>query len=550
MTLEKSSRQIRDYPEFPVKTRHHHAERIKNSRFFMKKVNLTIYPENIRKEFDESTLLLDALSEMGVLLKTPCGGKGFCGKCGIRVKGDLSERSSAEEKFFPGDAGFRLACQTVLSSDTDVFSDSVKRGSARKILIPGTITEAALAVDIGTTTIQVALVDIPGGRSFLLDSFLNPQRRFGHDIIARISASADTEKYTRLVSTLRISIMKTAATALSAAGIRNEAIRYICFSGNTTMLYFLFGLDVQPLGVFPYHAAHLDFERFDAAGIEFSGFPAADIYALPAASSYLGGDLIGGLALTHGMGFRENIFFIDLGTNGEIFLRNGGATIYATSCAMGPALEGMNISSGMTADDGAIAHVDSKGRKVLLDVLGGVTPQGICGTGLVDAVALMLREKILKPDGAFNSDSPAARELFPEGVIVRNRTKTVMFTRDIPFSQKDIRNIQLAKGASLSASNILLREGGCGAGEIKHVFIAGAFGENLNLENFRMLRFIPDFPNAGYHFLGNSSLAAAERACRDPEFLPLARSLRNEVRVIELSAHPEFNDEFVQCLNF
>jgi uncharacterized 2Fe-2S/4Fe-4S cluster protein (DUF4445 family) len=516
----------------------------------MKKIKLTILPENSSRVFDENTLLVDALSEMGVVVKTPCGGKGFCGKCGIRAEGGLSDRSSADEKFFHGNISFRLACQARLTGDATAYSTSIRRAPAVKFQAPAAGADLGLAVDIGTTTIQVSLVDMAGRTGHLLDSFLNPQRRFGHDVIARISVSADPESAEKLVSSLRISIARSAADALAAAGIDPAAVTRIIFSGNTTMLYFLFGLDPRPLGVFPYRAPRIDFHGFAPGGIGFGTFRGAAVEALPAASAYLGGDLIGGLALTHDMGYRNDVFFIDLGTNGEIFLRNGGGDIYSTSCAMGPALEGMNITSGMTADDGAIAHVSAADDALHLDVIGNTAPEGICGTGIVDAVAILLEKNILRRDGAFNPEASGFTKLFPGGIISRNGTKAVMLADEVALTQRDIRNIQLAKGASLSASHILLKEAACDAGSIRDVFIAGAFGQNLDIGSFRALGFIPDFGNAEYHFLGNSSLASAEKACYDPGFRSLARELRDAVRVIELSAHPDFQEEFVKCLNF
>lgn len=487
---------------------------------------------------------------MGVALRTPCGGKGHCGKCGVHVAGKLSAPTPVEERFMLRHPQMRLACQAAALGDVEVRHEA--RSGALHRLLPGIDPhlEYGLAVDIGTTTIQTSLVELGGARSFNLDSFLNPQRRYGHDVIGRISASNEPAVFERLLAMLREAIRGSLEESCRAIGLSSGAVRRIVFSGNTTMMHFLFGLDVRPIGVFPYTAERVDFEGFSAGELGLDEFPNAQVMALPAASAFLGADLVGGLALTDAMGFSAHSFFIDIGTNGEMFVRNGSGGIFAASCAMGPALEGMNISYGMTADEGAINHLRAGDGLLHCAVIGGGTPRGICGTGIIDALALFLDENLLKKDGAFVATGDVQSSLFPDGIKMQDGQKQIRLCEDIVISQRDVRSIQLAKGASLSASRILLLEAGCDPLEIRHVFIAGAFGENLDIENFKKLKFIPEFNNAEYRFLGNSSLQAAARACGSEEFMARARTLRDAISIIELSAHPDFNDEFVRCLDF
>jgi len=522
----------------------------KGERAIAKKITISILPEKASREFDEGTLLIDALADMGLALRTPCGGKGHCGKCGVYVTGRLSAPAPVEERFIARHPKMRLACQAAALGDVEVRHEA--RSGAPHRSLPGVdpYMEYGLAVDIGTTTMQTSLVELGGTRSFTLDAFLNPHRRYGHDVIGRLSASGEPAVYARLVSMLREAVRGSLEESCRAIGLPAGAVRRIVFSGNTTMLYFLFGLDVGPIGVFPYTAKRVDFDGFSAGELGLSGFPNARVTALPAASAFLGADLVGGLALTDTLGFSAHSFFIDIGTNGEMFVRNGSGKIFAASCAMGPALEGMNISYGMTADEGAINHLHVEGGAVRYAVIGGDTPQGICGTGIIDALAILLDENLLKKDGAFVAPGDVQSRLFPDGITMQDGQKQIRLCGDIVISQKDVRSIQLAKGASLSASHILLREAGCDPLEILHVFIAGAFGENLDIENFKKLKFISDFKNAEYRFLGNSSLQAAARACGSDEFMARSRALRDSLSIIELSAHPDFNDEFVRCLDF
>jgi len=512
------------------------------------KPTLTLRPGGRQAAFEKDTLLLDALFEMGVMVKTPCGGKGICGKCAVRAEGSLSPRTDREKKLFPDDENTRLACVTTLRGDASAWTETAET-PAHTVTRDISVGPAyGIALDIGTTTVQFSLVDLDGGETHRFPSLLNPQRRWGHDVISRIAAAGGRDAAEQLTRAIRGAIESSVIDTQKALSLPREGLRALSFSGNTVMSYLLLGLDVAPIGVFPYTAAVRDFDGYDIPLAGIDGRPAKKM--LPVAASFLGGDLVGGLAVSDLAGYRARTLFIVLGTNGELFLRNGGGEIHAASCAMGPALEGMNMSYGMTADEGAIAHLKAGPGGLVADVLGEGPALGICGTGIIDAIALLLREGLIKTTGAFVATGPGENRLFPDGVLNDGGTKRARLAGDVFLSQKDIRNVQLAKGASLAAGRILLREAGILPEEIEHVLIAGAFGENLDIENFRALKFLPDFPNAEYVFLGNTSLTAAEEACRSEGFLDHARSLRDRVKVVELSEDPAFNDEFVRCLDF
>jgi uncharacterized 2Fe-2S/4Fe-4S cluster protein (DUF4445 family) len=515
----------------------------------MKEYSLTVHPTGKTRLFPGGTLLLDALMDMGIILKTPCGGEGRCGKCIVETSGKLSEASEREKKHLITDRT-RLACQTRIEGDVTVFIDEKTIG--KKEIYPAIDLESryGIAVDIGTTTVQVKLVNLNRMESFLIKSFLNPQRRFGHDVIARITSSIDPEIFNRLVHLIRHATMTTLRGFLEAVKLSPDRIEQLVFSGNTTMMHFLFNLDVSSIGVYPFRAFQLDFDNFKPEDIGGGMFPDVRVYALPAASSYLGADLVGGLTLCWEEGYRSNVIFIDMGTNGEIFVISPSGEIFATSCAMGPALEGMNISSGMTADDGAVTHVTADNDKLRYEVIGDNSPVGMSGTALIDLIAIFLERGIITPQGAFLKGIPKDSLSEPARHVEDEHGRRIELWENISLTQKDIRNVQLAKGASLSASRILLSEAGCGVDDIEHVLIAGAFGEHLNIDNFKRLRFLPEFPKAIYSFLGNSSLRAAESACADSEFMLKARSLRNRIQVVELSGHPSFNDEFIKAIGF
>jgi uncharacterized 2Fe-2S/4Fe-4S cluster protein (DUF4445 family) len=271
---------------------------------------------------------------------------------------------------------------------------------------------------------------------------------------------------------------------------------------------------------------------------------------MPAVSAFLGSDFVGGLNVCHEKGFGENTFFIDLGTNGELFLINGSKKIFAASCAMGPALEGMNISCGMTADSGAVTHAWIDSGFLKYRMIGPESPVGITGTALIDIISIFLAEEIIQDNGAFSADLQQRSFPHPARFSDGLKSKQICLWENIAISQRDVRNLQLAKGASLTASKLILEAADCSPDNVRHVLIAGAFGTHLDLDNFKRLGFIPDFPNATFHFLGNTSLAAAARACAADEFLAEASHLRSQVTELDLAGHPSFSSQFIAALNF
>ena len=517
----------------------------------MKAYTLIVLPGTKKLVVSEDTLLADALVDAGVPLDMPCGGKGVCGKCKVKAEGQLSEKNNIETKVLHDQPGYRLACQTRLTGNARVYVQEKPPFAIAPCPSLDAHADYGMAVDIGTTTVQVALVDFLHHQSYLLDSFLNPQRRYGHDVISRIAAAQEPRIFQDLIRVIRKRIYSSMVNALKGVRLSPQKVRQLIFSGNTTMLHLLFGLDVTSMGVYPYQAQRLDFHGFKPEDIDCHDiFPSACLLALPAVSSFLGSDLVGGLALCHAEGFCRNTFFIDMGTNGEMFLINSSGQIVAASCAMGPALEGMNISCGMTADSGAITHIRLHQNIFEYEMIPNGPPIGITGTALIDLLSILLQKSHLSTSGSFHSKIDT--QLLPAPMRYKHtaKGKQINLWENMKLTQADIRNVQLAKGASLAAARILLRETDCLPENIEHVIVAGAFGQHIVPDNFRRLKFIPDFPSAQYHFLGNTSLKAAEQACLDKEFITKAYLLRDRIQEVDLAHHPDFEREFIAALNF
>jgi uncharacterized 2Fe-2S/4Fe-4S cluster protein (DUF4445 family) len=335
-------------------------------------------PSGKTQSFPRGTLLADALMDMGVRLKTPCGGKGTCGKCEVKIEGWITSSSGESTPIMT--KGKCFSCLTYLQGNACVHVREENR--QEDFYYPQISPDdfAGFAVDIGTTSVKIAGVT-KSGETYILDNFLNPQRRFGDDIISRIAAADHQETHGHLSMLIRKGIASSIAYALKKMNLPPDMKTNIVFSGNTTMLYLLAGLKVTSLGRSPYTASIRD---FDSQIFDLGLMPSAKITILPVHSAFLGADLIGGLAVCVNSGYKEKTFFIDLGTNGEIFLINPRGDIFASSCAMGPALEGMNISSGMTADDGAITHIRDANGSLVYEMLGQGNPAGLCGTALIE----------------------------------------------------------------------------------------------------------------------------------------------------------------------
>ena len=492
-------------------------------------------------EIEQGTNLLEALSDYGIVVKSPCGGKGTCGKCLIEVDGQLSQVEETERQFIKHKKQ-RLACKTQIQGNIVVYIEEKQQKDVPLVALKNGINYG-IAVDVGTTSVHLSIVDLQNKEVYKIGSFLNPQRRFGSDVISRIAASGQQINFDKMVVLIRKEIEDLIKKVFNKANVDLNNIKEVVFSGNTVMTYIIFGDDITQLGVYPYVTERLKFEEEKSK--RFLENIIVSAKGLPAVSAFLGGDLLGGLAFVDKKGYDKNTFFIDLGTNGEMFVRDSNGEITATSCAMGPALEGMNMSCGMTAEDGAINHLTESMSSVSYAVMGEGSPVGLSGTAIVDFISILLRNGLVLKSGLMKKNLDNLKS-----VNYNTNTSAYHLTEKIYISQKDVRNIQLAKGASLAGAKVLLKESNINKEDIKYVIIAGAFGENLNLENFKQLKFLPDFKNAEYLFMGNTSLKAAESVLLEDNFYKKISLLSENMKKVELSEYNDFNDIFMQSFEF
>ena len=406
---------------------------------------------------------------------------------------------------------------------------------------PGEIL--GVAIDIGTTGISAYLLDLASGEILQKESCLNPQIEFGGDVLSRISYCLENPQGP---AQLRQTILgKLNELVIELAGDANRALHVyqVVIAGNTTMLHFVLGIYPGSIARAPYRPLFLEQVDLKAREAGLMICPAGRVTLLPSASGYVGADILAGVVATAFDRKDYPAIFLDIGTNGEIVANLGGRLI-ATSTAAGPALEGMNISCGCRAEAGAIDsfYIDDQ-FELHFTTIGATPPIGICGSGLIDIMAAMVKRKLVLTSGRFNPNLDSR-------IKARVRDKKFYLTEELYISQTDIRQIQLAKGAIAAGVTLLLEEAGLPLEEIKEAVIAGAFGYHINPESIREISLLPKGFTGKITFVGNSSVEGARLALINQGVIAQIKELKHRIEVLELSTNPRFQDYFVKALGF
>ncbi len=422
---------------------------------------------------------------------------------------------------------------------------------------PGDTSEVnyGIAVDIGTTTVVASLYDLCTGTELAVCSTVNPQKMYGLDVLSRIQHVRENEHGLEdLRSAIIQSINALIGDACGEAGVDRKNIYEVAVAANPTMMHLFLGIDPSGIGRSPYVPAFTESMRFTAGdlGIGISWF--GEIYCLPSVSAFVGSDIVAGILCTELTARNERALFIDIGTNGEIVF-SSGKEIFACSCAAGPALEGMNISCGMRATDGAIDSV-SITKEVEIHTIGRKPAKGICGSGIIDAIGELLKAGIITNSGRYkktlngNADYLGTRLLKDDGKSSFVLSFGEEGAHTVALTQKDVRQVQLAKGAILSGILALMEHLDLSFSDIDRVYIAGAFGCHIRMENFARLGVLPQQLLDRLVLVGNTSKSGAILCLLSKEKRAEASIIARKVRYIELSCHPGFDRLFTQCLAF
>jgi uncharacterized 2Fe-2S/4Fe-4S cluster protein (DUF4445 family) len=494
------------------------------------------FPElGVKLEVDVGKNLLAIIREENFAIHADCGGIGRCGKCRVIVNGRK-----------------RLACRTNVMEDIEVVIPSQESDDDYAIQLSaddsfGALavddvasadlldSDLAIAIDIGTTTIVGKLLSLKTGSELASFAQLNEQLPYGADVISRIGVSLDDPS---TLSTLVINQIDRAIGSMLADSQTSAArVKRVVVAGNTTMTYIFLGLPCQSLGFAPFVPAFHYSVSNRYRDVFKTDLLDCECIVLPFISAYVGGDLTAGLC---SLGAEDDFILMDMGTNGELVFKRGDQLI-CTATAAGPAFEGGNIECGSGSTRGAISVVDYHDGAWQIQTIGAAPPTSICGSGVLDLMAVLVREKFIDETGRMNDD-------IKDGRIVLAQNAALGGSGEVYFTQKDLRQFQLAKSATRSGLEILMVEMG-GAPPAK-VFLAGGFGQNLNPQSALLTGLLPQSFAGRVQAIGNSSLSGAVKVCLNAAARGSLEELAQNGQEINLAAHRMFNDQFMDNMAF
>ncbi len=419
-----------------------------------------------------------------------------------------------------------------------------------------------LAFDIGTTTVVGMLLDLNSGAPVAVRSLLNSQAIYGADVIARIShAMLNVDGLQQLNTAIVQTMNNLIEPLLREANVAEHEVYEVVVAGNATMQHLLLGLHPEAIGLLPFIPVVDEMMQVSAQELGLQILPQAQVHLLPHIGAYVGADLVAGLLAT-GLAQDEGIrLLVDVGTNGEIILGSKVRTL-ATAAPAGPAFEGAQIKDGMRASEGAIETVVITHDAVQLKVIGDVLPIGLCGSGLVDAVAQLRVSGFLEASGKFikteaavaRFDPMLARRLITDDKGMRSFVlawpEEAGHNRPIVLTQRDIRELQFAKGAIAGGIEVVMHELGVETSELVAIYLAGSFGSYINPQSARIIGLVPPVPVARIKAVGNAAGEGAKMALLSFRARQVARSLPTIVEYHELSGRGDFNDSFLAVLQF
>lgn len=415
----------------------------------------------------------------------------------------------------------------------------------------------AIAFDLGTTTVVATLVDLETGQPAAVRSMLNRQQPHGADVITRISATMmDDQALGTLRARAHETLEQLTAEVCSDADVNPREVYEITICGNVTMMQLALGIDPEPLSMAPFVVSTHSFPPVSAADFGVTVHPRAPAFVFPSLGAYVGGDIVAGMLATGLTRDRRIRLFIDVGTNSEIAI-GCSERVLATAAPAGPAFEAAQIKCGMRAAEGAIEGVKVDGETLALDVIGDTEPVGMCGSGLVDAVAELVHAGLLDHSGRFIPDEDAAERyphLAPRLTKIGEERVFVLHWRDsdpansVFLSQRDVRELQFAKASIATGWNILLRELEIAPDEITQVLLAGSFGAYLTPLSAVRIGLVPKLALPRIVSAGNVAGEGAKIAALSLRERAEAYSILREVEYVELSGRPDFNDLFIDQL--
>lgn len=511
-----------------------------------------------RLEVPRPMLLFEILAGQGLPIEMPCGGRQQCLKCRVMVHGTLSLPTARERELLSEEEleqGIRFACMATVLGDVTVQLPTTQgkehiltRGGLPEFVLEPWAQGLGAAVDIGTTTLAAYLYRLEDGALLAVSSAKNPQASYGADVISRLQKAVDGagEGLTRAI---RQGLSELLKALCSSVGVGMDALDGVTITGNTAMLYLL-------CGEHPGSIVSLPFEQDDSFGrmaspesLDLPLRPSARIYLTRVMSAYVGGDITSA-ALAAGFADTEKEsrveLLCDIGTNGEMVLRCN-ERLYGCSTAAGPAFEGAGLHCGMNARSGAVHRVTMQEGRIVSDVLDGVEGVGICGSGIVDALAVLLDAGVLDESGCLNEDGHDYQEYMTE---VDGAPAFRLPGTQVVITQQDVRTIQLAKSAICAGMTALLARAGLTEEAVERFLIAGGFGSCIDVHSAKRIGLIlPSFAKKST-VLGNAAGIGACMSLLSRTLLEQGEDLAQRVETVELSTDPVFMEAYVEGMMF
>ncbi len=525
---------------------------------------ITFRPDGKQISIHSGATLIEAAGQAGIILNTVCGGKGTCRKCLVylepdsravlacqyRIESDLVVTIPAESRFFEQ----RILTEGVEAGagiEPNIYKDYLEMDPSGTVL--------GLALDIGTTTVVAKLIDMKDGQCRATEAALNPQIRFGDDVVSRIAYAKGEREFTELHRAIIECINQLVDKLCRKAAVATGQIHELCAVGNTTMNHIFLKLPVAQLGQAPYQAWSLDAHDVPPEPLGLHMNPDGNVHVVENIAGFVGADTTAVALATDVDSAEEMTLIVDVGTNGEIVLGTKDQ-LCAASCAAGPALEGARITCGSRAAEGAIEAVVLGDDAIDLDVIGNCPPRSICGSGLIDAVAVMLDLGIVDATGRFAEPSELKDKL-PSAIFSRiiQRDGQTAFSlaeaaagaeRQVFLTQRDIRQVQLAKGAIRAGIRLLQQRAGLRDSDIADVLLAGAFGNYIRPLSALRIGLLPAVGVEKIRFVGNAAASGAQMLLISRECRKQAGRLARKIEYVEIAHEPGFQTVFADSMLF
>ena len=556
-------------------------------------VEIKFYPDDKSIKVEEGTTILHAARLAGVMIESPCNSAETCGKCKVKldrnsIKNVISSGKHLLSKEEQND-GFVLSCVARVIGNITVYVANQEKNESLKILSHGQsfdfeidptikkkyfeeerITRVyadgqiigtehndtenenfGVVVDIGTTTMVASLINLNNGKEVSSTSALNPQAVHAQDVLSRIKFASEEAGLKTMYGDVIKEINKMISATSKKAGVSNENIYEVVFSGNTCMLHLATNVNPVSLGKYPYNPEICGGNNIEAKKHDFDISPFGLIYLPPIISAYVGADITSGILAAKLYEKEGSTLFVDIGTNGEMVLSLDGE-LSAASTAAGPAFEGMNITNGMRASEGAIEffNIEDDGN-ITIKTIGSEKAVGICGSGLLDIVGELVKHEIINKNGKFiDFDKEDVNPLLKEKLVKLDGKTAFKITDNVYLSQKDVRQVQLAKGAVRAGIEFLLRSKDTKADKADRVLIAGSFGFHLRAKSLINIGLLPSEFEGKIDFVGNTSKSGGQIFLLNKSYRKKMESVVKDVDIIELANYKDFDKVFVQSLSF